>query len=49
MSGGGVFDDSLAQHIAVAEACRRDLRAPFEAMLRAWANAIRGGGNVLGK
>jgi D-sedoheptulose 7-phosphate isomerase len=42
-----LFDAALAEHLAVAEACRRELRAAFDAMLSAWASTIRGGGKIM--
>jgi D-sedoheptulose 7-phosphate isomerase len=47
MTADEIFDNAFAEHIAVAEACRRSLRAPFAAMLRAWAQTIRGGGKIM--
>src|SRR5581483_4395157 len=41
------FEDALAEHVAVAEACRRTLGAAFAAMLAAWQRTVRGGGRLL--
>jgi D-sedoheptulose 7-phosphate isomerase len=47
MAAADRFDDALAEHIALAEACRRSLHGSFGAMLRAWADTVRGGGKIM--
>jgi D-sedoheptulose 7-phosphate isomerase len=47
MPAAALFDRALTEHIAVAEATRRTLAAPFAAMLRAWSDTIRGGGKLM--
>ena len=41
------FDSELAEHLAVAEATRASLRAPFEGVVAACAASLQGGGKLL--
>jgi D-sedoheptulose 7-phosphate isomerase len=47
MPAADLFDRAFAEHIAVAESCRRTLGPAFEAMLAAWTRTVRGGGKLL--
>lgn len=42
-----LFDAAFDEHIALAKACRKSLRGSFDAMLRAWAHTVRGGGKIM--
>jgi len=44
---GNLFDSELAEHLAVAEATRAQLRAPFERVVAACAVALRAKGKLL--
>lgn len=41
------FDEEMESHVAVAEATRTRLRAPFSQLVMAAAGTIRGGGKIL--
>ncbi|MBX6323327.1 MAG: D-sedoheptulose 7-phosphate isomerase [Rhodospirillaceae bacterium] len=47
MPPAALFEDALAEHIAVAERCRRTLGPAFAAMAETWARTVRGGGRIL--
>jgi len=47
MPAAELFDKAFADHLAVAEACRRTLGPAFAAMLEAWARTVRGGGKLM--
>ena len=42
-----LFDSELAQHLAVAEAAKAQLRHPFEQLVGACVDAVRGGSKIL--
>ena len=42
-----LFDSEFAQHLAVAQATKAGLREPFERMVAACLNAVRGGHKIL--
>jgi D-sedoheptulose 7-phosphate isomerase len=44
---GDLFERELAEHLAVAEAVRGSLAAPFAAMRKVWLSTIQGGGKIL--
>jgi D-sedoheptulose 7-phosphate isomerase len=44
---GDLFESELAEHLAVAQAVRGGLAAPFAAMRKAWLSTIQGGGKIL--
>jgi len=44
---GDLFDREMAEHLAVAEAVRGGLAAPFAAMRSLWLSTIQGGGKIL--
>jgi D-sedoheptulose 7-phosphate isomerase len=47
MTPADLFDRAFAEHLAVAEACRRTLAPAFAAMADAWARTVRGGGKLM--
>ena len=47
MPAAALFDRAFAQHIALAEECRRTLAPAFAAMLAVWADTVRGGGKIM--